>query len=118
MRTLVLVLVFASGLSFAAVSAHAQTIAPTEAQAHVGQTVTIEGAVSNVHRLTSGMTFIDLGSTYPDNPFTAVILAADAGKFPDESALAGKNVAITGKVQLYKSKPEIVLNDPAQIKAR
>lgn len=118
MRTLVQALVLAFGLELAAAPARAQTIAPSEAQAHVGQTVTIEGAVSNVHRLNSGITFIDLGGRYPDNVFTAVILAADAGKFSNLSAFEGKTVDITGKVQLYKGKPEIVLNDAGQLKSK
>jgi RecJ-like exonuclease len=111
-------LILAIGFTFAAVSARAETLAPAEAQAHVGQTVTIEGAVSGVHQLTSGMTFIDLGDAYPANPFTAVILAADAGKFPNVDTLEGKTVHITGKVQLYKGKPEIVVNDKAQLTAK
>ncbi len=114
MRTLTLAFCFA----LLAVAANAQTIAPSEARDHVGKTVTIGGAVSNVHRLSSGMTFIELGGRYPDNVFTAVIFAPDAGKFPGMSALAGKTVEITGKVQLYKSKPEIVLNDASQVKSK
>ena len=39
----------------------AETIAPSEAQAHVGQTATVEGIVSEVHHATSGRaTFIDM----------------------------------------------------------
>jgi DNA/RNA endonuclease YhcR with UshA esterase domain len=94
------------------------TVTPADAKAHVGQTVTVEGAVSDVHTVGTGVTFIDLGGRYPDNAFTAVIFAADAGKFPNVSALNGKTVDITGPVQLYKGTPEILLNDAAQIKAK
>lgn len=118
MRRLVLALIPALGLTLAGVSARAQTIAPSEALPHAGQTVTVEGAVGNVHRLASGLTFIDIGGRYPGNPFTAVILAADNAKFPNVNAFAGRTVDITGKVQIYKGKPEIVLTDAAQIKAK
>jgi exonuclease VII large subunit len=111
-------LVLALGFAVIAVSARAQTVQPADAKAHVGQTVTIEGAVSNVHKVPSGVTFIDMGGQFPDNVFTAVILAKDAGKFPDVSALNGKTVDITGRVQLYNGKPEILLTDAAQIKAK
>jgi DNA/RNA endonuclease YhcR with UshA esterase domain len=47
-----------------------------------------------------------------------VILAADAAKFPGVTSLNGKTVDVTGKVQLYKGKPEILLTDAAQIKAK
>jgi DNA/RNA endonuclease YhcR with UshA esterase domain len=91
---------------------------PADAKTHVGQTVTVEGAVSDVNTVRTGVTFIDLGGKFPDNAFTAVILSDDAGKFPNVAALNGKTVEITGKVVLYKGKPQVVLNDAAQIKAK
>jgi len=134
MRTLVLALVLSFGCALAPACAqtqapaqtHApaqaqpsvQTLQPAEAQAHAGQTVTVEGAVSNVHKIPNGITFIDMGGKFPDNTFTAVILAADAAKFPDVDSLNGKTVDVTGQVRLYKGKPEILLKDPAQIKAK
>jgi DNA/RNA endonuclease YhcR with UshA esterase domain len=118
MRTLVLALVLPFGLAFTAAPALAQSIAATDAPAHVGQTVTVEGSVSNVHQIPNGITFIDIGGRYPDNAFTAVILAGDAKKFPDVTSFNGKTVDVTGVVQLYKGKPEIALTDPAQIKAK
>ena len=110
----------AIGLALAAATpASADIIKPEEAQAHVGQTVTVEGAVSEVHHARSGRaTFIDLGGHYPNNVFTAVIFARDAGKFPDVDALNGKTVDITGPVQLRRGKPEIILSDPAQLKPK
>ncbi len=134
MRTLVLALVLSFGCAVAPAGAQtqapaqtqvpaqaqppAQTLQPAEAQAHAGQTVTVEGAVSNVHKISNGITFIDMGGKFPDNTFTAVILAADAAKFPDMDSLNGKTVDVTGQVRLYKGKPEILLKDPAQIKAK
>ncbi len=114
MRTFVLAL----GLALTVTPALAQTVQPTDAQAHVGQTVTVEGSVSNVHQIPSGITFNDIGGLYPDNAFTAVILAADAKKFPDVTSFNGKTVDVTGAVQLYKGKPEILLTDAAQIKTK
>jgi len=116
MRRLFLVI----GLALAvATPASADIIKPEEAQAHVGQTVTVEGAVSEVHHARSGRaTFIDLGGRYPNNAFTAVIFARDAAKFPNVDALNGKTVDITGAVQLRRGKPEIILTDPAQLKPK
>jgi DNA/RNA endonuclease YhcR with UshA esterase domain len=94
------------------------TITPADAKAHVGQTVTVEGAVSDVNTVRTGVTFIDLGGKFPDNVFTAVILSDDAGKFPNVGAFNGKTVDITGKVVLYKGKPQVVLNDATQITAK
>jgi DNA/RNA endonuclease YhcR with UshA esterase domain len=111
-------LLFALGLAITATAALAETITPEEAPSHVGQSVTVEGAVSNVHTVASGVTFLDMGGRYPNNAFTAVILKADAAKFPNMDALNGKTVDITGTVRLYKGAPEILLNDAAQLKAK
>jgi hypothetical protein len=97
----------------------AETIAPSEAQAHVGQTATVEGIVSEVHHATSGRaTFIDMGGRYPNNTFAGVIFSSDAVKFPDVDSLEGKTIDITGTIKLYNKRLEIILNDPEQIKIK
>ena len=112
--------VFALLLVLAAASAKAQTVvAAADAPKHVGETVTVEGTVSAVHTDSrSGVTFIDMGGRFPDQAFTGVVFKADAGKFPNVESLTGKVVDITGPVHAYKGKPETILNDPAQLKAK
>jgi len=117
--------VFVLGLGFALAAAPslAQTqmpaIAAADAKAHVGQTVKVEGVVSEVHTAASGRaTFIDIGGRYPNNTFTAVIFSRDVTKFSNVDALNGKTVDITGPVRLHNGKPEIILNDPGQLKAK
>src|ERR1700719_2724350 len=110
MRTLILALGFI-------VAARAQTIAPAEIKAHVGQTVTVQAAVSDVHVGRAGVTFIDIGGAYPDNAFAAVIFASDRAKFPHANDLKGKTVAISGEVVLYQNRPEIILKTADQLKA-
>ena len=81
--------------------------------------MTVEGTVSAVHTDSrSGITFIDMGGRFPDQAFTGVIFKNDAGKFPNVESLIGKVVDMTGPVHDFKGKPETVLNDPAQIKAK
>ena len=106
------------GLALAASSAAAETIAPGEAKAHAGQIATVEGLVSDVYTARSGTTFLDIGGRYPNNAFAAVIFTDDAGKFSDAAELKGKIVDVTGPIRLYRGRPEIVLTDPAQIKAK
>ena len=119
MRTSILTLgLLALGFALAALPARAETIGSGDAKAHVGQTVTVEAAINDVHTGRSGVTFIDIGGRYPDNDFTAVIFAGDVAKFPNASALQGKTVAISGPVQLYRGRPEIVLKTADQLKAK
>jgi len=99
--------------------AFAQMIGPAAARDHVGETVTVQGAVEEVYTAArSGVTFLDLGGRYPNETFTGVIFAGDAGAFPNVHALEGKTVDISGRVQLYHGRPEIILRDAKQIKAQ
>jgi DNA/RNA endonuclease YhcR with UshA esterase domain len=112
-------LLIAVGLGLTVTPAAAQVISCSDAQSHVGQHVTVECAVSEVHHAASGSaTFIDMGGRYPSNIFTAVIFKDDASKFSNVDSLDGKTVDVTGVIGLYKDRPEIILNDPAQIKVK
>jgi DNA/RNA endonuclease YhcR with UshA esterase domain len=112
-------LLLALWLTLTAAPAFAQTISPLEAKDHVGQNVTVEGTVSEVDHAASGkMIFIDMGGHYPNNVFAGVIFIDDAGKFPGVDSLDGKVVDITGTIKFYQGRTEIILNDPAQIKAK
>lgn len=91
------------------------TVAAADAAAHVGEAITVEGIVSEVH-VSERATFIDLGSRYPNEEFTGVIFTSDAGAFSDVDAYEGKTVDITGSVQLYRGRPEIILTSPSQIR--
>jgi DNA/RNA endonuclease YhcR with UshA esterase domain len=95
-----------------------QTVEPADAKSHIGQTVTVEGPVDNVHTARSGNTFIDIGGHYPNNTFAAVIFSQDASKFPNVSSLKGKTVDVSGKVRLYRGKAEIILTNADQLKAK
>ena len=92
------------------------TISIADAGSYVGQNVTVEGVVSGVYTARSGVTFIDMGGSYPNNQFAGVIFADDANKVGDVSGLTGKTVDLTGTVQMYRGKPEIILKSADQIK--
>ncbi len=103
-------------LFLACAPALAETVSVADVGTHVGQTVTVEGVVSGVYTAPSGVTFINMGGSYPNNLFTGVILKDDAAKVGDVSGLTGKTVDITGTIKEYKGKPEIVVKSPDQIK--
>ena len=105
-------------LRIIAAPAFAQAIAPDDAKAQVGKTVTVEGTVDNVHTTAAGNTYIDMGGQYPNNTFAAVIFSADTSKFSNVTALKGKTVDITGPVKLYNDKPEIILKSADQLKPK
>ena len=100
----------------------APTIAPEQAQAHVGETVEVCGQVARVHLAfkTRGQpTFIDFVRPYPHAPFTAVIWGLDRGKFGDpHQQYLNKRVCVTGPIRLYRGQPEIILHSPKQVKVK
>jgi DNA/RNA endonuclease YhcR with UshA esterase domain len=116
MRALILALV----LTLAAAPALAQqVIAPADAPKHLGEIVTIEGPVSEVHNDSrSGVIFINMGGRFPNQACTGVIFKDDTGKFRDVDSLTGKVIDITGRVKDYKGRCEIILNDATQLKVK
>ncbi|MHC9236626.1 nucleotide-binding protein [Pseudooceanicola sp. 502str34] len=97
-----------------AVSAQAETIPPKEAAYYVGQAVTVEGVVAQVSS-SRGTTFINFGGRYPNHVFYAVVFKGDAGRFAGLQGLEGRVVEISGTIELYKGKPQIILKSPGQI---
>ena len=109
---------FALCLMLVAAPALAETISVTDVGSHIGQTATVEGVVSGVYIARSGVTFIDMGGSYPNNLFAGVIFKDDAARVEDVSGLTGKKVDITGAIKMYKGKPEIIVKAAEQIKVR
>lgn len=88
-----------------------------DAGSYNGKSVTMQGYVAAVSRSAKSNTvFMNFGEAYPNNCFTAVIFSSDLDKFPNFSSYDGKNVLLTGRVQLYQGKPEIILKEPSQIR--
>jgi hypothetical protein len=100
-------------------SAQAEPISPDDAAKHAGEDVTVCGIVAGAKyaaQVRGGLTFIDFGRPYPNAPFTAMIFAENRAKFgTPEKGLPGKQVCVSGKIQLFKGKAEIVLTDPKQL---
>ena len=92
------------------------TLSADQAQAHVGETATVEGKAS-VQRTRDGETYIRIDGQGPDAPMSAYVSRWNQVKFQDVDKLDGKNAQITGKISTFRGKPEIFLTDPGQISA-
>ena len=90
------------------------------AKDHIGETGTVCGKVAGTRYLDqSKITFLNFDKPYPDTPFTAIIRDEHRAKFgkPEETYL-NKDLCVSGKIEEYNKKPEIVLTDPSQVKTR
>ncbi len=86
-----------------------------DAAEHYGEYATVEGTIVAAHN--SGKAcFLNFHPDYKRH-FTAVIFASAFSRFPanPENYYYGKKVRVSGKIKEYQGKPEIILNDPAQI---
>ena len=107
--------VAAVGLSVAVAEAATPDIVPwEEAGARVGQVVTVEGEVRSAR--VAGDTCV---LEFSDDPgaFRAVLLLPLFGGTPPraERVYTGKRIRVTGRVQRFHGRPEIVLRGPEQI---
>jgi DNA/RNA endonuclease YhcR with UshA esterase domain len=90
-------------------------IQASEAAAHIGETITVVGVLTNVHQTGGKSVLWDIGAKYPDNPVTVYISKHDTDTIPDVTPLIGKTLAITGLIKTYQGKPEIAVTDPKQV---
>ena len=84
-----------------------------------GKEITVCNTVTTTHQSKGGkkVTYLNMGKPYPLHGFTVVIFEGDLKNFGYSPAVYLKNkmVCITGKVILYKGKPEIIVKQPGQI---
>src|SRR6266540_1865949 len=102
----------------ALVSAQTSNYTPGEAAKHVGETATITGTVDGVHQSGKGNIFLNMGGKYPNQAFTAFIPSSSAAQFSNPQQYEGRTVSVSGKISLYKGKPEIIVNSPSQISSK
>lgn len=97
-----------------------ESITAGEAAKHVGEMATVCGTVASAKYVAGSKgqpTFLNLDKAYPDQVFTALIWGDDRGRFssPPEMAYDGKKLCVSGVIETYKGKPQIVVRDPKQM---
>jgi DNA/RNA endonuclease YhcR with UshA esterase domain len=110
-----------AALFFATFSFCQAKVSIDSVSSHIGDSVTVCSKVFRARFLeqsTRQPTFLNLGADYPNNLLTVVIFGEDRPKFKGfpEVLFADKNICVTGRLQDYKGRPEIVVFSPEQIK--
>ena len=87
---------------------------------HIGDSVKICTRIYGARylpRVQGSPTYLDAGEVSPNNLLIILIVKEIRGDFEDrpEMMYVYKNVCITGKVDLEKGKPRIIIKNPAQI---
>ena len=90
-------------------------ITDREAMAHIGETVTVMGTVTEVFRSRTGTVYLNFGAKYPHQTFTAVALPPAPAWAAELDSLAGRRVGVRGQIVRYRGRVEIVLKGPEQL---
>jgi hypothetical protein len=105
-------------------TALAQTvIKPEDAAKHVGEKVSVCGKIYGGRFFENGKnqpTLLNMGDKFPNSPLTVVIygeLRAKLGYKP-EAHFLDKELCVTGTITLFKEKPQIVIEEAAQIQPK
>jgi DNA/RNA endonuclease YhcR with UshA esterase domain len=115
MKTKLFLTLFITGVAASVIAQAAPNYSPAEAAKHVGETAIVTGTVDGFHQSGKGNIFLNMGGKYPNQAFTAFIPSGSAAQLPNVQQYEGRTIAVSGKIQLYKGKPEIIVNSPAQI---
>lgn len=99
----------------------AQTVIKLEdVSKHIGDSVTVCGKVADMRYFENSKnkpTFLNIGARYPQQSLTLVIWETARAMFtaakPED--LMNKEICITGRIILFKEKPEIIIDRPDQI---
>src|SRR5512146_3431987 len=96
--------------------ASAACISIEEAAKKIGETACVTGKVLKVGQSNGGTYFLDFCEDYRKCPFTVVVFAKDVANVGNVKLLAGKTIEITGKIEEYRGRAEIILRDKRQLK--
>jgi DNA/RNA endonuclease YhcR with UshA esterase domain len=105
---------------FCIASAKAQTsIKLEDVGKHIGDSVTVCGKVADMRYFENSNnkpTLLNVGAKHPNALLTVVIWENARALFTTKvEDLMEKEICITGRIILYKEKPEIVIEKPEQI---
>lgn len=114
-----ILLVIITACAFHATKAQ-QKIKLEEVSKHTGDSVTVCGKVADAkyfEQSKSGPTLINIGAAFPNQLLTVVVYKEDrpAFSYAPETKLVNQEVCVTGKIQLYREKPQIVVKKESEI---
>ena len=113
-------LIFAFLICASASIAQQEYVNPIDAHKYIGMEKTVCGMVASATyavRTKGRPTFLNLDQPYPNQIFTVLIWGSDRNKFqnPPETSFRRKRICVTGIIEDFRGKPEIIVRSPDQI---
>ena len=91
-----------------------------EVSRHTGDSIVVCGKVAGMRYFENSRnqpTFLNMGADFPNQQVTVVIWGDVRKQFAgDLDDLKGKQICITGRITLYKDRPQILIHDPGQVR--
>lgn len=115
-----ILLIFACLVCASGSIAQQEYVNPIDAHKYIGVEKTVCGTVASATyavRSRGRPTFLNLDQPYPKQIFTVLIWRSDRNKFknPPETFFKGKRICVTGIIESYRGKPEIIVRSADQI---
>ena len=76
----------------------------------------VSGTVAEVHQFKGGSIVLNFGDKYPNQVFVVYIPRNLVDTTGDMHSSVGKDMVVEGTIEMYKSKPEIKLQDAGQMR--
>src|SRR5947209_9326383 len=115
MKTKSLITLFAVMCAASIIIAQTSNYTAVDAAKHVVEIATVTDRVDGVHQSGKGNIFLNMGGKYPNQAFTAFVPSSSAAQFSNPQQYEDKTVAVSGKITLYRGKPEIIVTNVSQI---
>ena len=89
-------------------------IAPDAAKNHIGEIHKICGNVVEVKTFSKGV-YLNFEEKYPNQHFTAVIWKNNKALFHQSAQFGNEYICVSGKIEAYHQKPQIIIKSASQI---
>lgn len=99
------------------------TIQLADVNKHIGDSVTVCGTMSGgryLEKSKGAPTFLNMGAAFPNHSLTIVIWSNMRKQFETapELLFKDKEVCVTGRIELFKDKPQIVVRRKEDLRER
>lgn len=114
MRFIIILFFLASSGLFAQ-----EIISSDEVKDYIGQEVTVEGTIDqvvNLNDVRGQPTYFNMDGRFPNHKFTLLLWGSNKDYFrEDVFSYEGKNVKVTGLIETYRDKLQMIIRYPEQI---
>ncbi|HRE10083.1 MAG TPA: hypothetical protein PK605_02105 [Ignavibacteria bacterium] len=101
-------------IGISAISYSQDTVSTKEAKNFIGETKIVRGIVASIFVSNKGTVLINFDEPHPNATFVAVIKTGTA-EVSYADVKKGSIMTITGKIEEYKGKAEIIITEQSQI---